>query len=536
MTDLDAFLHKPGFARLWSLVVQKYVSLGRVAGRVSLSDITAEEREALAGLLALNLHGQTRVTISLPDVDRALQASRFATSLEKCLTQLYPNDLTPTRAVKAAEAERYNKFVEWAKSVVADPRLQDWITAMANPLRRPLGYRTFLRCYQEDYDPATGISKSVAHALAALERQMRQSGVGAVDQPWASGADASEAAGNSHAAIRLFIESQACESQPVIRLPILAAEVMGDPHGLDANTLAGRLFLWGMLHVQHADERNVQSKLEADLEPDAGNGSEPDLEGTPTGEEDSEPSVDLSSESIRSVYDQFGVTLDDISSTVYVAGWPGLSIAPIALTLFTISSFEFGSAPATVGKNRVAVPHTIFAVENPSIFGAIIDSANAKQQPLPHPIICPSGQPSIAALRLCDAVCEAGGIIYYSGDMDVKGLQIAESLALRCRGLLRPWRMSAADYLGGLRSDSPLLSESELRQLTRRPLPWETAQELTCILGETTENPKLHASHSDVSTEEGTSCLRTQMLRSRRKVFQENLAAELIADYWNTSG
>ncbi|WDL98628.1 TIGR02679 domain-containing protein [Alicyclobacillus sp. ALC3] len=547
MSDLDAFLHKPGFARLWPLVLQKYVSLGRVAGRVSLSDVTAEEREALAGLLALNLHGQTRVTISLPEVDRALQDSRFAVSLEECLTQLYPDDLTPARAVKAAEAERYHRFVEWAQSLADDTRLEEWMRAMGNPLRRPLGYRTFLRCFQEDYDPATGTSQSVAHALAALERQMRQSGVGTAEhegegqlgvgqlganqgQSSESHTDASYASASQASESRA---SESSESRPGIRLPILAAEVMGDPHGLDTNALAGRLFLWGMLHAQQADGGTMQ---QSELEVGVAARLQRDRDDTSTGEQDSESGIDLSSESIRSVYERFGVTLDDISSTVYVAGWPGLSITPIALTLFTVSSLDLGILPASGGEHSVGIPRVVFAVENPSIFGAIIDSARATQRPLPHPIMCPSGQPSIAALRLCDAVCEAGGIIYYSGDMDVKGLQIAENLALRCHGQLRPWRMSAPDYLEGLRDDSPCLSETELRQLTSRLLPWEIADEPSRDLGETTANGSLYAAHSALSTEEEPLCLRAEMLRCGRKVFQENLAAKLIADYWNFSG
>lgn len=480
MADIDAYLQKHGFFRLWQLVQQKYVSLGRVAGRVLLQSVTEEEREAIAGLLAVNLHGYTDVSVSLQDLDRALRASGFEVSLEECLARLYPNDLTPIRDQKTAEAERYRQFVHWASSIVDNEVLKTWIEAMGAPGGQPYGYRTFLRCYREDCDRETGMSTPVANALVALNRRLK-------------------------------------ESATTVRLPILAAQVTGNPHGLDADTLAGRLFQWGLMGVQQIRASDPTIHY-ADV-----NANE-----IASSEQDPDSDIVLSAAFIRDLYADFGVVLDDISSIVYVAGWQGLSEAPVALTLFTIASLEHDGKLALCARESVETPKVVFVVENPSVLGAIVDSATALQRRLPHPIVCVSGQPSIAAFRLLDVVWRAGGTIYYSGDMDVKGLQIAEALALRYDQRLLPWRMSSNDYVDGLLENSPTLTKDELRQLTTRPLPWEVQAD-----HHDESSPKLEAVDGGTVKQGQSRFLRLQMLHSGRKVFQENLVSQLIADYWN---
>lgn len=75
------------------------------------------------------------------------------------------------------------------------------------------------------------------------------------------------------------------------------------------------------------------------------------------------------------------------------------------------------------------------------------------------PLICTSGQPTVAVIRLLDMLASAGTDLFYSGDFDGKGLSIALQLLTRYSECLHLWHMTAADYVR-CRSDVRLSEES----------------------------------------------------------------------------
>ena len=96
-----------------------------------------------------------------------------------------------------------------------------------------------------------------------------------------------------------------------------------------------------------------------------------------------------------------------------------------------------------------------YIVENEMVFTQLRDRAAQFSSPL----ICTSGQPSVAALRLPDLLASSGTALFYSGDFDGKGLSIAAQLCARYPDLLKPWHMAAEDY-DRCRSDISLSSAS----------------------------------------------------------------------------
>ena len=62
------------------------------------------------------------------------------------------------------------------------------------------------------------------------------------------------------------------------------------------------------------------------------------------------------------------------------------------------------------------------------------------------PLICTSGQLTIAVIRLLDLLVSSGTELFYSGDFDGKGLSIAQQLLARYSDRLHLWHMTAADY------------------------------------------------------------------------------------------
>lgn len=176
---------------------------------------------------------------------------------------------------------------------------------------------------------------------------------------------------------------------------------------------------------------------------------------------------------------------------IWVAGWGGVSVEPVALPLRTVSHL----VPL-----RVTPPSRIYVMENPSIFEVLLDACEHAGCPLPYPILCTSGQPSLAALRLLDVPASLGAQLYYSGDFDVKGVQIAAGLKERYRERLRMWRMDSRSYLSGLHPNGPRFTEWEVVQLEKMQVSWD--EHLT-----------------------------TRMVEQGRKVFQEHFVKGLLRDY-----
>ena len=76
----------------------------------------------------------------------------------------------------------------------------------------------------------------------------------------------------------------------------------------------------------------------------------------------------------------------------------------------------------------------VYIVENEMVFAQLCDRAAEFHSPL----LCTSGQPSVAALRLLDLLAASGTTLFYSGDFDGRGLSIAAQLSARYPHLLIP--------------------------------------------------------------------------------------------------
>lgn len=259
-----------------------------------------------------------------------------------------------------------------------------------------------------------------------------------------------------------------CLPAAMERLPVFAAQATGDAHGLDRDQLAGRVFYWGIVARLSDPALNVGINLSMEDE-----------------------IVNMAgSEEIRSQYAAMGILLDDMSSNVMIVGWGQFKHFPVVLPLYTVERLT------------PALPHTsaLYIVENPSIFGALIDEWARLGQAVPFPLLCTSGQPSLAALRLMDYTLKDETHIYYSGDFDVKGVEMAALLFKRYEKRFIPWHMDTKTYASIEAVDLPRFSEREMLLLSRMRLEWD--HELIPAL-----------------------------LEKGEKVFQEHLVNDLIEDW-----
>lgn len=207
-----------------------------------------------------------------------------------------------------------------------------------------------------------------------------------------------------------------------IRLAVLSAHATSDPHTLDSNTLCGKLFL----HFLSAQAGGV----------------------FPSGAEDR-----------AALYYNSGILCDSISS----------SVTQVGVRLFSDTgehpaylAFRLGNEAGTLtltnmsGINEASSPSgRAYLVENQMVFSQLCDQAASFHSPL----ICTSGQPTVAAVRLLDMLAASGTELYYAGDFDGKGLTIALQLLRRYPDHLHLWHMGEADYIK-CRSDREMSKDS----------------------------------------------------------------------------
>lgn len=198
-----------------------------------------------------------------------------------------------------------------------------------------------------------------------------------------------------------------------------------------------------------------------------------------------------STEDRRELWDASGVIVDDLASRVLVLG---LSASGAGLGEWLSGAASLGVPFYVTLQQLVAMPVTVttpvvYVCENP----AVLRRASGALRAASAPLICTEGRPSTAFHRLAAAVVSGGGELRYHGDFDWPGVSIAGAVITRHGA--RPWRLSAADYLAGVRADDDYVALSGAAQ----PTPWDPS-------------------------------LAEAMTATGRVVYEESVAGNLIAD------
>ena len=219
------------------------------------------------------------------------------------------------------------------------------------------------------------------------------------------------------------------------RLPVFAAVLTGDPHALDGDRPLGRLLFFGLHHIYGLSE------------------------------------TEYGAERRKELFSRAGLEEDDLSSNVIVAGLqvrPGDPREPVFTSSAAVASplllpLRFLEQPTGW------LPAKVYTLENPAVFSAILDSAVAGVE---NPaLICISGQPSVAALKLLDQLVAAGSTIRYGGDFDPQGLEIGQRLAERYGASFQPWFFDTATYLQAPKGVK--LAAEQSKKLAGQRVAWD---------------------------------------------------------------
>lgn len=222
--------------------------------------------------------------------------------------------------------------------------------------------------------------------------------------------------------------------QPPVYLAELAAEVSGDAHGLDAGRPAGALLMRALAFCfpeSAGREKRGSAGWRLALLTAAGIARDP----------------------ISVRVDCFG--LDGDSAYLRELRREGVDRP------FTLNSL------GELGGDVRAWRGVAFVVENPTVLAALIKHVRQWVPELHPTLVCTNGNLNLADRALLDALVERGAHLFYGGDFDAKGLEIAALVLERFPGAASPWRMSVDDYRDALRTEGRALEPGAVDRAAR---------------------------------------------------------------------
>ncbi|MBB3191896.1 TIGR02679 family protein [Halomonas cerina] len=352
---LQRLLGGSELARLRRRLANKLLREG--GGRLSLSRVSEAERIAVERLLGRPPRQGKSLSVDIRALSQALARAGVAPHLRDALEAL-DGPLVDARAEREAERRRWADLLAGYRPQAERLGLGDWLDALqaSGLLKRLAG-----RCERRG-------TSLLEQALWVLERL----------------------------------------PVPGMTLSALAAECLGDAHGLDAGRPVAAL-------VRRALARHWRGGVALD-DPDE-----------------------------RTIWAHAGVLLGgDITSAVLTYRLPTRDRLSLDQAL---AAYHHRAEPTWLTLRQLlryppqwaCAERDVFVCENPAVLAEAAERLGAECAPL----IATWGRPGAAVLTLLEQLETAGAVLHYHGDFDWPGIGIANALLRRFT--MRPWRMGAAD-------------------------------------------------------------------------------------------
>lgn len=447
------FFNQPVWSRLVEALYKKYMAQGRIGGQVVLRDCTAEERREIARFLKKRLPLQGDVVVRLNDFQQALDDSVFACDLPSLLLTLFPDRSQITRPqLREQRAASQQHFYDALSDLLGEQpdtsRGQCWL--LYGEHGRDDLFRRYKNEHQEEQEQLLQHVRTIASALNQLP------------------------------------------TPPAFeRLSVFAQRISGDPHYFDGNTLTGRLFFRALIDLARQEQPLVHPEVQGaeDISLHSHDHEAPDHTKAFLSAYGYDESVHDTTELPEQhhhrllLYYEAGLLLDTISSTVAVfhlmyaedaAGHSDALVTYAGERLLTLSLRQL-----LAWKKLQAASKHIYLFENPQVFEVVVDALQqsaaermaAPRQPVLPTLICTSGWPSMAVIRLLNLLIESSSdlVLHYSGDFDLQGLRIASHLLARYARRCLLWHFDPPSYLTALHSNAAELSAVDLSGLQTLP-------------------------------------------------------------------
>lgn len=361
MTDLPNALDRPELAALWTAVRAHLErrSLHIDGARVTLTELTDAQMAAVCSLLGRRRPAGTRLRVDVEQLDVALRAGPHGLGVVGVLETI-GGPLCDRRGERVAASGARDELWELVGDhpVAGRDDVSGWIDSL-----RPRGRLTRLGVTAPDQTVTTALD-----VVAALDDRRQR---------------------------RL----RPCP------LPVVAAELTGDAHGLDDDRVIGRIVADAVVTMSQQASRH-------------------------------------------DAWATFGVDLDPVNSSALTLGLPGpcgtiLDVAhrsgePLRLTARMLRSLPFADLDGLV----------VSVCENPAVVAVAADEIG----PSCLPLVCTDGMPKTVSSSVIARLIRAGATVRAHADFDVGGVAIVGHL-VRVHGVA-PWRFGRDDYLAAVTGPS----------------------------------------------------------------------------------
>ncbi|MCT4594236.1 MAG: TIGR02679 family protein [Anaeromicrobium sp.] len=209
------------------------------------------------------------------------------------------------------------------------------------------------------------------------------------------------------------INSLPYENGKIERLALWSSQISKNPHTFDGNNICGKLLIHGVVYILNKTyPKNAEERAELLYD------------------------VGIINDEVSNF--TMGYGLRAMTKGEYHLGWDGFykSGEPLIISLFNLSKID-----RVISKNN-----KVFVVENPTVFIELIDRVKDRDVSF----ICTYGQLRLASILILDKIYKEKATIYYSGDFDPEGIQIADRLKKRYKDNLILWNFNEEYYLKAL--------------------------------------------------------------------------------------
>lgn len=382
------FKQNSSYQRLLKGIKRKYISLGEIKGNVVINNPNKEEKQALSGLMKKDYSKNSSVSINLAKLQKRIEESKFAgASLEGIIKQYFNEEIVTKKQDKKEYEEEITKFfnniLEKNVNTLVYDKLKEIIEAK-NEI-----YYNLKKHYNKDKKELEIALLNATNGLNNLPNKK-------------------------------------------VRIPVFASSVTKNPHGLDRNTLCGKIFIVLLCYMQNLK-------------------------------------MPQNTEELSEIYYQNNLLIDDVSNMVlcksingFVNTEEGIDIEhqglqgfcnynePIYLNLYNLSN---------INHIKESEYKKVVVMENPAVFMEVAERINKKD----FPLICTYGQVKLSGLVLLDMMVDAKYEIYYSGDIDPEGIQIADKLKKRYKEQLHFLGFDVNTYIRNLSNIK--ISENRVKKL-----------------------------------------------------------------------
>lgn len=198
------FKERPVYRKVFQKVRTKYESLGHMGGKVTLTNLSREEKRQLGGFLQKDYTENRTITVSVEMLEKRLNESRFSgITLENLLETYFGQKLTAKKEEREKEAENQRIFFQKLLGMYEHTYMGKWLGKTLKEKQK--GYDMILQQYREN---PVNLQELVKNISCATEEIFQKS----------------------------------CENKML--LPVFAAKTTGNPHYFDAGTTAERFLLY----------------------------------------------------------------------------------------------------------------------------------------------------------------------------------------------------------------------------------------------------------------------------------------------------